>query len=520
MAAPHVLSIDLGTGGPKVALVAADGRLAAAASRLVQTYPIPPAGAEQDPEEIWGAIRDATREVVRRSGVPKEAIVGVCVASQFSSIVPIDRSGRAVANLIVWMDGRGAPYGQEIYRRRPEAGGKFLEIHGALPLPGGNDSLSHMLWFKHERPEVYERTHNFVEPMDFVTARLTGECTANACTTFMMLLTDNRKVDAIDYDKELIEFSGIDREKLPDLVPVGSCVGTLLPDVAEELGLSRETRVFSGLNDTQAVAIGSGSYVEGQGGINIGTTSQVLAHVSFKDTDVARGIVSAPSPIPGRYLALAENGLGAKTLDHFLHQVVFASDALGDHAVPDAFAPVEAAIGRAPAGSGGLLFLPWLTGAAAPSSNPTARGGFLNLALDTTRERMLRAVCEGVAFNVSWLVPAVEEFARQKYDFLHFSGGAALSDEWSGILADVIGRPVLQVEDARHVINRATAILAFQSLGLAKLDDLPSLCHVRRTYEPRPENREIYDRLFEQFVAAFEQNRPIFDALNGSETEE
>ncbi len=230
---------------------------------------------------------------------------------------------------------------------------------------------------------------------------------------------------------------------------------------------------------------------------------------------MARGIVSAPSPIPGRYQALAENGLGAKALDHFLRQVAFASDALADHAVADPFESLEGALRAAPPGSGGLIFLPWLTGSNAPSSNPTMRGGFLNLGLDATRERMVRSVCEGVAFNLRWLVPAVEEFAGQKFETLHLSGGAGLSDEWSAILADVIGRPLLQVEDARHVINRATAILAFESLGLAKLDDLPGLCRVRRTYEPRPQNRDVYDRLFEQFLRAFDQNRPIFDALNG-----
>ncbi len=81
-------------------------------------------------------------------------------------------------------------------------------------------------------------------------------------------------------------------------------------------------------------------------------------------------------------------------------------------------------------------------------------------------------------------------------------------------MADVMDRPVLQLEDARHVINRATAFLTFERLGLVGLDDLETLCRVRRSYEPRPENREVYDRLQEQFVAAFEQNRPIFEALN------
>jgi len=509
-----VLSIDLGTSGPKVALVSASGEIRASAAGSVETHLIPPDGAEQDPEEIWSAVRGAVRQVLADAGVSAGRIAGVCVASQYSSIVPVDEDGRPLANLILWMDGRGAPYAQAIYQQYPDALLKWLSVHGVIPLPSGNDSLSHMLWVQRERPETYERTHKFLEPMDFVTARLTGAHSANACTAFMMLLTDNRRVDDVRYDDELIAMSGLDREKLPDLVPVLSDVGPVRQSVADELGLAPGTSVFSGLNDTQAVAVGTGTFQAGRGGINIGTTSQVLAHVAAKATDIENEIVSTPSPIPGRYVALAENGLGAKALDHFLRNVAFASDALADHSTDDVFRNVEEAVREAPPGSGNLLFLPWLTGSQSPAANPKVRGGFLNLSLGTNRACMVRAILEGVAFSLRWLLPAVERFADQEFEHLHFSGGGALSDEWSQILADVMDRPVLQLEDARHVINRATAFLTFERLGLVGLDDLATLCRVKRSYAPRPETREVYDRLQEQFVAAFEQNRPIFEALN------
>ncbi len=513
--APYVLSIDLGTSGPKVALVGASGEVAASAARSVQTHLIPPDGVEQEPEEIWSAIRSAVQQVVKDAGQPADRIVGVSIASQFSSIVPVGRDGRSLMNLILWMDGRGAPCARGIYQEHPSALAKWLDVHGVFPLPSGIDSLSHMLWVQQERPDIYEQTHKFLEPMDYVAARLTGSYTANACTAFMMLLTDNRDLDAVRYDDELIAMSGLDREKLPALVPVMSSVGVVRQEVAEELGLTPQTRVFSGIMDTQAAAVGTGTFQRGRGGINIGTTSQVLAHVGFKRTDMEHGIVSTPSPIPGRYVALAENGLGAKGLDHFLRNVVFASDALADHSTDNAFGRVEEIVREAPPGSGNLLFLPWLTGSQAPSSNPKVRGGFLNLSLSTTRASMVRAILEGVAFSLRWLLPAVERFAEQEFDELHFAGGAALSDEWSQILADVMNRPVLQLEDARHVINRAVAFLTFERLGLVGLDDFPKLCRVRRSYEPRPDTREIYDRLYEQFVASFERTRPIFEALNG-----
>ena len=100
-------------------------------------------------------------------------------------------------NLILWMDSRGAPNSFDIYGRHPQALATWLDVHGAMPLPSGNDSLSHMLWVKAERPDIYERTHKFLEPMDYLAARLTGEFTANACTAFMMVLTDNRHLDDV-----------------------------------------------------------------------------------------------------------------------------------------------------------------------------------------------------------------------------------------------------------------------------------------------------------------------------------
>ncbi len=511
----YIVSLDLGTSGLKAALVSEGGEIVASAYRPVETVLVEPGGAEQDAEAIWTATKDAMRQVVQEAARPAEEIIAVAIASQFSSIVPVDSAGKPVMNLIVWMDSRGGACSREIYGRHPEAFPTWVEIHGAMPLPSGNDSLSHILWVKEARPDVYERTAKFVEPMDYLAARLSGEITANACTAFMMVLTDNRRLDAVQYDDTLIEMSGVDRDKLPDLVPVLSSVGTVIPDVAAEIGLSPETKVLSGLNDTQSVAVGTGTFQGGVGGVNIGTTSQVLAHLANKASDLEHAIVASPSPIDGSYVAIAENGIGAKALDHFLTNVVFASDALADHTTDDVFGRVDELVRDVPAGSGSVLFLPWLTGAHAPSSNENARGGFLNLSLSTTRAHMVRSILEGVAYNLRWLLPSVEQFAGGEFEQIYLSGGAALSDEWSQILADVMGRPLLQLDDPRHCITRTTAFLGFERLGLLEMADFPRISHVRRTYEPRPERSEIYDGLFEQFLAAFDRNRPIFDSLNG-----
>ncbi len=513
--AQYILSIDLGTGGPKVALVADDGTIAASANRPVATIQLGPDQAEQDPEEIWDAIISAARQVIRDAEKPLDSILAISCTSQYFSIVPIDEEGRPVGNMIPWMDGRGGPYTREIYAAYPETPKRWIEIVGMPPLPSGNDSLSHMLFLKNDRPEIYERAAKLVEPSDYVTTRLTGVCASNACTAFAQLLTDNRRLDSVAYHEDLLRMSGIDREKLPDLVPVGTCLGTVRKEIAEEIGLSPATKVFTGVNDTHAAAIGTGVYRKGHGAINIGTTCQILAFVAAMRTDLENWILSMPSPIPNEYMVMSEVGLGGKPLEHFLTQIAFPKDALADHSTADPFANLEKALSSTPAGAGNLLYLPWLSGSQSPRANGSMRGGFLNMSLETTRAHMLRAVLEGVSFSLRWVLPAVERFIDDSFDALQFSGGGAVSSEWAQIMADIMDRPVHQLAEPRFVNNRGTAFLAFEELGVASLSDVDKVCRIGQTYHPKPENRDTYDRLFEQFVVAWDQNRPIFEALNG-----
>ena len=512
---PSILSIDLGTGGPKVALVETDGTIVASALRPVTTIPIGPGAAEQDPEEVWSAILSAAQQVLREADRPAAEIVGISCTSQYFSIVPVDDSGHPVGRMIPWMDGRGGPHAQALYANHPETPIRWIELTAMPPLPSGNDSLSHMLFLKNERPEIYERAAKLVEPADYVTSRLTGVCASNACTAFAMLLTDNRNLDSVAYHDDLITISGIDREKLPDLVPVGSCLGTIRKEIAEEIGLSPETKVFAGVNDTHAAGVGTGSYLRGRGALNIGTTCQVLAFVDDMRTDLDNFILSMPSPVADRYMVMSEIGLGGKPLEHFLTQMVFTDDALARHAVDDPFAPVEEALGTTSAGSGGLLYLPWLSGSQSPRANAAMRGGFLNMSLETNRAQMLRAVLEGVSFSLRWALPAVEAFTGESFPELRFSGGGAVSAQWSQILADVMDRPIHQLAEPRFVNNRGTAFLAFQELGLASLDDVDRICRIAHVYHPVAENRDRYAGLFEQFVTAYERNESIFEALNG-----
>ena len=513
-----ILAIDLGTSNVKTAVVDRKGTLLGTGRGSIETVHTADGGAEQDPERVWQAVLNAADQALA-SFANRRDVRGIACASQYSSIVPVDAQGRSTGNMVVWMDKRGAPArlaqlpGGERMKPSLLQMGRWLQIHGIPPLASGSDSLAHMRWIKLARPDVYERTATFLEPMDYVTARLSGRRVTNVCSSFMMLLTDNRRSDPA-YHPTLLKWSGLDVEKLPELVAIDEPVGPVLPAVAERLGLAPDTVVFPALNDTQAGGIGASAFAGDHAGVSIGTTGVCITHVDFKKTDVLNSLASMPSPFPGRNFVMAEAGIGGGAVKYFLDHLVFARDGFGDHSLEEQFSTLERAIEPIEPGSDGVLFLPWLTGSITPAEDGNVRGGFLNMSLRTTREHLAQAVLEGVAFNQRWVQERVARFAKRDISRIKFYGGGALSAAWSQIFADVLSCPVEQLRDPEFAVSRGVALLGFHRLGELALDEIEAGVPINAVYSPRPEVSARYDAMFIQFVRVFKRNRDVFRALN------
>ena len=519
MTEPHVLTIDLGTSGPKAAVVSRTGRIAGSAQARLALRFTDDGGVEQDPEEVWSTCLDSATRALAASGIDAGDVVAVVPSSQYSSIVPVDAGGRPLADMVLWMDGRGAakklarlPGGPP--RDSPAALLHWVRVHGLAPL-GGGMSLTHMRWFRFARPEVYDRTAAFLEPMDYLALRLTGRATANQSTAYMMLLTDNRTLGATDWDEGLLARSHIDRDRLPELVAAGSEVGPLLPGVAEALGLAPSTPVLSGINDTQAGAVAAGAFQGAGAGLAVGTTAVIAAHVARKKTDPRTTLFTVPSPLGDTYLVTAENGVAGVDVDHFLDQIVYPDDALVAGPRPDdAYAALEAAAAAASPGAGRVLFLPWLKGSLAPTVDGKVRGGFLNVGLGTTRQDLARALFEGIALNARRLKGPVESFSGRDIAAFTFYGGGARSDLWAQVMADVLRVPVRQLDEPSHANSLGAGLFGLVHLGLVDVDDVAGIPRVRGVYEPDPDLEELYGERAEAFAEAFRRTRPLFHRLN------
>jgi xylulokinase len=483
-----VLAIDLGTGGPKVAVVDETGRTLAWSARPVHTTMLPPDGAEQDPHAMWEAVVDAARATLASWGGDVAALRAVAVTSQFMSTVPVAADGTPVGPCIMWMDGRGGADNLALLNDRSFP--LWIDRHGLIPLPSGTDGLGHIAVLRREHPDAYDNAAFFVEPMDYVNARLTGRVCATQNTAFPFATVDNRTWGAVEHDPDLVAAAGVDPTRLPPLVPLTGFIGQVTRTAAEQLGLAAGTPVTTGTIDSVTSAVGSGALTERDGSIMIGTTAVMVSHIETKRGDVGSGLIGLPSPVPERYFVMAENGLGGRALEWFLRSVVYPDDAFATTsagALPeDAYSRAESAAASVAPGSDGALFLPWLLGSIAPAPSDDARAAFAGLGLQHSRAHLARAVFEGVALNLAWLLPHMEAFIGNRLPFVRFGGGGAQSDLWAQILADALCVPVHQLDDPRTMNARGAAFLAFAELGNLTLDDVPSLLQVRAVRDPDP----------------------------------
>ena len=507
------IGIDVGTTNLKVALVRDDATVIGTAQRALSVERGADT-AEQDAVVMWDRLVDAVREVTAAHPADAADVVALAVCSQYSSIVPVNAQGEPVAPMLMWQDQRGTDHSFAIMGRDEGAFMTFVERHGIPPI-GSGLSLGHILSFQLDRPDVHAATAAYVEAMDYVTARLTGRITASQHTSFMVQLCDNRTLGATKYDDELVTLSGVDASRLPPLIQVDDAVGGLQPPVAAALGLPETTVVYAPTNDTAAVAVATGAFSEGTAGLAIGTTSVLVDAVAEFRTDLEHQILSMPGPYVDRYVVCAENGLGGKVLEHVLEQVVYASDILGDHRVVDAFVQLDAVLDATEAGAGGVMFLPWLGGSLAPIASGSIRGGFVHMSLETARADLVRAVVEGVAHNLAWLLPHVETFTGEAIRDIVFVGGAARSAQWCQVLADVLGRRVLPLAAPEAGAARAMGLLALERHGVISRDALDRAASgTSAAFEPDPARHERYAYRQVQFEAAHAALLPISEALS------
>lgn len=496
------IGIDVGTTNVKVVAVGPDGDIVASHTAPLVTRL---AGdiATQDPNDLWDVTCGALAATVAAipAGVGPAGWLGVC--SQYSSIVPVDASVQPVGDLKLYLDRRGTAECHELLATDPAAFADWTQRHG-LPPVGGGLSLGHLLWFTHHRPDVHDRTAAYLEPMDYITARLTGRICATQGSMFASQLVDNRQLGVTAYDNDLMVRAGVDPHRLPPLVDGAAVVGTVAGPVAAAVGLGPDVRVRAAMNDSHAGAMATGAWKPSSAGLMVGTTAVLVDNLSAPASDLSRGLGALPGPVPHGWLVWAENGLAGRVVDHVVSQFVPSGTTGIPNGQPsDVGSVIEACAHTVPPGADGVLCLPWLAGSMAPVASAEVRGGFMNLSLHTGSAHLVRAAAEGVAHNARWLAEAVEDLTGRPMDPVVLGGGAARSPVWAAMFADIMGRHVAVLADPAFAAARAVALSARLGPAVCATDPDGLVVRTVAHHAPNSELRAMYDDAHARFRTAF-----------------
>jgi xylulokinase len=483
------LSVDLGTGGPKIGLVTLDGEIISHEIHPVTTNFSDDGGATQDAGEWWELIAESTKRLMFGADVASSQVRAVAVTGQYASTVPVDANGLPTGPCLTWLDTRGGPHsrkavGGPLLGYDPRKVWQFVQKTGGAPSTAGADPIGQMLTLTHDHPDVMSSTRWFMEPVDYLTMRFSGLASATHASRLALWMTDNRQLTTYEYDQQLLETVGLDPTFLPPLLPFGSIVGNVTRAVAEELGIASDAVVISGIPDLHAAAIGSGATELYETHLALSTTSWISCPVPKKKTDIIHSIASVPGLTNDSYLVINSQDTGAKALEWL--QGVLAGT--GSRLSFDALTALAA---TSPPGANDVLFTPWLTGERSPVDNKKLRAGFTNLSVTTTTPDLVRAVMEGVAANSAWLFKYVEKFAGRELSPIRLVGGGAQSTLWCQIYADTLGRDVVQVAQPLLAQMRGAALLASVALKRRRLHEI-TLSSTGATFQPAAGVTDLY----------------------------
>ena len=519
-----VLAIDLGSSGPKVSVVNQNGEILASRSGIFENiYTENGKGVEQDPNDWWAQILNLSKQVIKDSGTSRN-IVAISNCSQYFSSVPVDKQGNTVYNAIMWEDTRAGKYTRRVMGGFPSIMGynifkaaRWLWSVGIPPLLSGLDGASHMLLIKNEMPEVWEKTYKVLEPSDFLSLKLTGKFCTNENTGFGYALIKKAGWSKGVFDQKLIRFLGLDFSKFPDVVPVGADLGKPTNAIIEQLGLTADVKVFSGIVDTTAFMVGSGAFDDYDFVADLGTTLSTAVVMPERIMDVVSGVFSLTSPIHNKYNMVGELGSGTKALNFLVQNFLRREDSLtkiNDDTDLHYAAIADSMAAESPVGSNGVIFMPWIFGSTFPEQNGDMRGGFINLGATANRNDMIRAVFESYALTLKWLLQINESKLKRKIQKLYLVGGGALWQTSAQICADALQIPVYIPEHPRQTNTKGVAYMCFNNLGVTDYKEMKSRLKVEKIFQPQSQNFKFYDKRLVFYKHLYKTMRPLYALVN------
>ena len=520
MSAKHVISYDIGTTGVKTCLFEIDDTitLKSAAMEGYNLYILPDGGAEQDPDEWWSAICSTTATVFENcKDITPDMVDGISFCSQMQGLVLVDKEGKPVHRAFSYMDQRARKQLKEGMANGIQiAGANITKLIPSLIITGAvSASVKDPVWkYRWLRDNVKE----------YIISRMTGKFVMTRDSAFGTLLYDIRKGHEC-WSPKICKLLDVDPAHLAEIVDCTANVGGLTAKAAKELGLKEGTPVFGGGGDASLIGVGAGSVGLGETHIYSGTSGWVSTVVDKSVVDASAMIAAITGAQKDKFNYFAELETAGKCLewvkDHlaldeigiFLQKTHVAESK--ESVYTSLYDYLSKIIDETPAGSGGVIFTPWLHGNRCPFEDPNARGMFFNVSLETGKTELIRSVIEGVCMHLRWFLETQDKKIKTSQT-VRFVGGGALSDVTCQILADITGRTVETVDSPQNVGAVGAAVIMAVGLGvIGDVSEAKRLIPAKKTFTPNTANKDIYDRNYAVYKMLYNNNKNAFKALNG-----
>jgi xylulokinase len=507
-----LIGCDIGSQGVKTVLIDESGRLLGVCGSGYGIEFPEPAWAQQ-PAQAWiEALTQSVRKLLIDTGIPGDQVLSVGIDAQVDGVVPIDNDGAPLHPAIIWMDRRAVQQCESI------AG--LIDKDEIFEITGLNLDASHVApkirWLMDHQPMLSEQTAYYLLPGSYIAYALTGEVAVDASNASSTMLMDVRQRK---YSPLMCRIFGIPEEKLAAIRPATDVVGTLLPKMAERLGLSSHTQVVLGSGDEHAACLGAGVVHPGLVCDIAGTAEPVCAAspaVLFDKTGLVETHCHAHPD-----LWLLENpgfvsGINYRWFcDEFAHFEIQQAVREGK----DVFQLLDQAADSVPAGSRGLIMLPCLMGAMTPTWNAAARGVFMGFTLAHGRAHFARSILEASAYAVRDITDRMQSIGLTLSE-IRVVGGGARSALWRQIKADVTGLPVTCLQTAETTALGA-AILALAGSGLCRSVDEAVQCvvQVSEIVYPQFSTQQAYEEYYQLYRSTYAAMVPIFEQASRLEVQ-
>jgi xylulokinase len=495
------LGIDVSTTGAKALLMDEKGTVVATATTPLTLSTPKPLWSEQDPHEWWTGVTKSIQAALAQAKSGGGDVAAIGLTGQMHGLVLLDADQRVLRPAILWNDQRTGAQCDEI-RARMGGRGRLVQVTGNDALTGF--TAPKILWVRENEPDVYARARLVLLPKDYVRLRLTGVAAMDKADGSGTLLFD---LAARDWSAEVLRALDIPRAWLPPTHEGPEVTGRVSAEAAAATGLRAGTPVMAGGGDQAAGAVGAGAITPGVVSLTLGTSGVVFATTDRPLVEPEGRLHAFCHAVPGKWHLMGVTLSAAGSLQWY-------RDTL---APGESFDGLVAEAASAPAGSEGLIFLPYLSGERTPYPDPLARGAFVGLTVRHRRAHLTRAVLEGVAFSMKDCMGLLAQAGLASVKQVRVAGGGARSGLWRKILASVLGAELVTVNSTEGAAYGA-ALLA--GVGAGGWKDVATACEsaiaVTGRDAPDREWQRAYDALYPRYRAMYPALKSEFRALGGS----